>query len=333
MTDVVLGFDVGGTGTRAALASLTPGPPSLTPGPPSLPGRPEPIAYAGRALGLRRGPGGVDGAAVAASVAALAGELLAGRDVRVAAAAVGCAGAADLGDDLREHLPAALDAPVVVVCSDLLTAFLGALDATPGVTLAVGTGVVAVGADLAGEWRRADGWGDVVGDAGGGAWLGRAGLTAALRAHDGRRGGSAALLEELAMAYGEPRTLIRELSGRDDRAGFLAGFAPAVLRRARAGDEVARAIRDEACQHLADTAAAARPRGLADGPVPLATTGALLEHHPEFRAGVLALLEPGYEPRPAAGTACDGALRLAAAGSLPRGAERFGAVCYVREAR
>lgn len=314
MTAVVLGFDIGGTGARAALAPLAGGPP---------------LAHAHRAAGLRRGPHGVDGVATAAVVADLAAEMLTGRDVRVAAAAVGCAGAADLGDDLRAHLPAALDAPVVVVCSDLVTAWLGALGATPGVALAVGTGVVAVGTDLAGEWRRADGWGDLVGDLGGGAWLGRAAVTAALRAHDGRRGGSPALLAE----YGDPGRLIRQLHTRDDRAAVLAGFAPAVLRLAREGDEVAGRIRAEACGHLAEAAAAARPRSLAGTPVPLAITGALLRHHPDFRAELLGLLGTGYRIVPASGTPRDGALALAAAaarGSLPAGVERFGAVRFTR---
>src|SRR5581483_2138299 len=38
-----------------------------------------------------------------------------------------------------------------------------------------------------------DGWGHLLGDAGSGFWIGRRGLDAALRAHDGRRGGSPVL--------------------------------------------------------------------------------------------------------------------------------------------
>jgi N-acetylglucosamine kinase-like BadF-type ATPase len=313
----VLGIDVGGTGMRGALA------------PPGAP----PISRLDHATGLRRGSGGIEGVAPAA--AALAASLLDGRDVGVAAIALGCAGAADLGDDLRVHLPAALwkacGPAVVVIASDMVTAFLGALGGSPGVTLAVGTGAVALGGDLAGEWRRADGRGDLLGDLGGGAWLGRAGMVAALRASDGRRGGSPVLLRELLAAYGDPAPLIRELNGRADRAAVLAAFAPAVLSAARAGDEVAVQIRTEACHHLADAALAARPRALPD-PVSLSVVGGLPDHHDDFRAELVTVLEPGFHLQPAAGSPLDGALILAAraaAETLPPGLDQLG----VREFR
>jgi N-acetylglucosamine kinase-like BadF-type ATPase len=201
-----------------------------------------------------------------------------------------------------------------------VTSFLGALGGEPGVVLAVGTGAVAIGSDLAGQWRRVDGWGHLVGDLGGGAWIGRAGLVAALRAHDGRRHGSPPLLAELRRQYTDPAALIAGLHDRDDCAARLASFAPAVLAAAGAGDPAAAAIQAEACRHLADTAVAARIHG--PGRVAMATVGALLDAHDRFRAGVLAELPADLDVRPAAGTACDGALRLAraaATGELPAG--------------
>jgi N-acetylglucosamine kinase-like BadF-type ATPase len=314
MSDVVIGIDVGGTGLRGALA---------------VAGEPVPIARASHEAGLRRGSGGIEGVVPAA--AALAASLLAASSFpRVAAVAVGCAGAADLGDDLRLHLPAALwevcGPATVVVSSDMVTAFLGALGGSPGVTLSVGTGAVALGGDLSGEWRRADGRGDLLGDLGGGAWLGRAGMIAALRASDGRRGGSRLLLRQLLSAYGDPAVLIRQLNGRTDRAAVLAGFAPAVLEAARSGDGVAAEIRAEACRQLADTAFAARPRGLS-GPVPLAVVGGLPDHHADFRAELVGRLDSGFAIRDAAGTPGDGALRLAAdaaADRLPPGLDHWG---------
>jgi N-acetylglucosamine kinase-like BadF-type ATPase len=309
--EVVLGIDVGGTGLRGALAPAS--------------GEPVPIARAGHAAGLRRGAGGLDGVVPAA--AAIAAELVAGGEHRVRAVALGCAGAADLGDELRVDLPAALrevcGPAIVVVASDMVTAFLGALAGSPGVTLSVGTGAVAFGGDLAGEWRRADGRGDLLGDLGGGAWLGRAGMVAALRASDGRRGGSPLLLRRLLSAYAEPAALIRELNARTDRAAVLAGFAPAVLDAARSGDPVASEIRAEACRHLADTALAARPAGSEN----LAVVGGLPDHHPDFRAQLISALDPGFVVRPAAGTPVDGALRLAtyaAADRLPPGLAHYG---------
>jgi N-acetylglucosamine kinase-like BadF-type ATPase len=322
MSDVVIGIDVGGTGMRGALA---------------VAGEPVPIARASQETGLRRGSGGIEGVVPAA--AALAASLLARVDARVAAVAVGCAGATDLGDDLRVHLPAALwevcGPATIVVSSDMVTAFLGALGGSPGVTLSVGTGAVAVGGDLAGEWRRADGRGDLLGDLGGGAWLGREGMVAALRASDGRRGGSPWLLRELLSAYADPAALIRELNGRTDRAAVLAGFAPTVLAAARAADPAAEHIRAEACRHLADSARAARPRGLPE-PVPLAVVGGLPDHHDDFRTELLAALDPGFAPGPAAGTPGDGALLLAthaAAGTLPPRLDQLGVRQYAGDAQ
>jgi N-acetylglucosamine kinase-like BadF-type ATPase len=318
MSDVVIGIDVGGTGLRGVLAAV---------------GSTVPLARASHETGLRRGSVGIEGVVPAA--AALAASLLSPSASLVRAVAVGCAGASDLGDDLRIRLPAALwevcGPATIVVSSDMVTAFLGALGGSPGVTLSVGTGAVALGGDLAGEWRRADGRGDLLGDLGGGAWLGREGMIAALRASDGRRGGSPWLLRELLLAYADPAALIRELTGRTDRAAILAGFAPTVLAAARAGDPAAVTIRDEAACHLADSALAARPRSLPD-PVPLAVVGGLPDHHDDFRARLVAELDPAFAVGAAAGTPADGALLLAsraAAGTLPPALDQLG----VREFR
>ena len=308
MNAVVLGFDVGGTGARGV------------------------IGHSGdvlaREVPLQRGPSGVDGAATAAVLASLAAGLLGVDPPPVAAVAVGCAGALDLGADLRVHVPPAMaratGAPLIVITSDMVTSFLGGLGGEPGVVLAVGTGAVAVGSDLRGEWRRVDGWGDIVGDVGGGAWIGRAGLTAALRAHDGRPGGSALLRAELLRRFAGPAALVADLHSRTDRAGTLAGFAPVVLAAAADGDPAAVRIRAQACRHLAGTAAAARPPALF--PASTVLTGALFTAHGEFRDSLRAELPGELMVREASGTACDGAVRLAEAaiaGRLPAGVDRW----------
>jgi N-acetylglucosamine kinase-like BadF-type ATPase len=282
VADLVIGFDVGGTGARGILAQITQD-------------GAVPVAHAARATALRKGPRGVDGAATAAVLTTLAAHLLAAhrQGGRTVAVAVGCAGAATFGDDLRAHLPDALaratGARTVLLCSDMITAFFGALAGEPGVVLAVGTGAVAVGSDLAHGWRRVDGWGHVVGDLGGGAWIGRAGLVAALRAYDGRGPASPRLLAELRQRFTDPPTLIRDLYGREDQAAVLASFAPAVL--------------------------AARPPSVPAGiaRMTVAVTGALLDSHDQFRVELIAALADEMDVRPAAGTSCDGALRLAQA--------------------
>src|SRR3954447_25630847 len=128
----------------------------------------------------------------------------------------------------------AVPAPTVLVTNDAVTAHLGALAGEPGVVIVAGTGVIAlaVGED---EVARADGWGTRLGDDGGGYWIGRAGLAAALRAHDGR-GGSPELLARAAARFGAPESRAAAPDGREAasrRAGT--GGREAASRRAGTG--------------------------------------------------------------------------------------------------
>jgi N-acetylglucosamine kinase-like BadF-type ATPase len=204
---------------------------------------------------------------------------------RLETAVVGAAGLAGLGDALRAELPGALGRELgvrrVVLAADAITAYVGALGARPGAVIAAGTGAIAIGTDLTG-WRRADGWGHLLGDCGGGAWIGRAGLEAALRAHDGRRGGSARLLASAEDMFGPPAGLPGRLYPRTDRPAVLASFAPRVGECADGGDPVAVEVLRAAAGHLADSATAVCPA--ADAPV-VGLTGGL------FRMGA-ALLGP-----------------------------------------
>lgn len=181
---------------------------------------------------------------------------------RLDTAVVGAAGLASLGDALRAELPAALARELgvrrVALAADAVTAYVGALGPRPGAVVAAGTGLIAVGTDLTG-WRRADGWGHLLGDCGGGAWIGRAGLEAALRAHDGRDNGSGRLLELAEEMFGPAALLPGRLYPRTDRAAVLASFAPRVAECAD-GDAVAADILRAAARHMADSAAAVCPK-------------------------------------------------------------------------
>ena len=72
----------------------------------------------------------------------------------------------------------------LVVTNDAVTAHLGALGGEPGAVIVAGTGAIALAATPEG-WARADGWGTMLGDDGGGYWIGRRALAMALR--DARR--------------------------------------------------------------------------------------------------------------------------------------------------
>ncbi|OKK03375.1 ATPase [Streptomyces sp. CB03234] len=265
----VLGVDSGGSGLRIALA------PVLRHG-----GADEVGAVVGTEGGVRAaesvvfwepvrtGAGGIDAGHLLERLVPAAEGLLrrAGAD-RLAAVAVGAAGMATLGDELRATLPEALrrslGAGRLALAADAVTAYAGALGQRPGAVVAAGTGLIALGTDLS-RWRRADGWGHLLGDCGSGAWIGRAGLEAAMRAHDGRRGGSAALLERVEAVFGPPATLPGRLYPRADRPAVLASFAPEVARCATGGDPVSAGILALAARHIAEAAAAVCPPG--DGP-------------------------------------------------------------------
>ncbi|MFC5218337.1 N-acetylglucosamine kinase [Streptomyces coerulescens] len=192
------------------------------------------------------------------------------------AVAVGAAGLASLGDGLRAELPSALEREFgirrVALVADAVTAYVGALGARPGAVVAAGTGLIAIGTDLT-SWRRSDGWGHLLGDCGGGAWIGRAGLEAAMRAHDGRPDGSAALLARAEILFGPVRGLPGRLYPRSDRPAVLASFAPEVAGCAD-GDPVAADILRAAARHMADSAAAVCP---ATGEPQVTVTGGLLK--------------------------------------------------------
>ncbi|MFC5823431.1 N-acetylglucosamine kinase [Nonomuraea insulae] len=200
----------------------------------------------------------------------------------------------------------------LAVAGDTVTTHVGALGFRPGVVVAAGTGVITLGTDLDRVWNQSDGWGHLLGDHGSGAWIGRRGLQAALRAHDGRTGGSPALLERLTARFGHPLDLVALVYESASPAHHLASFAPSVADAARAGDPVARGIWDEAGRQLGQTAVAA-----ATGLEPVFSWGGRLFDAADllmkpFQSTVRDLL-PVARFRPPQGTSADGALALARA--------------------
>ncbi|MCT4353819.1 ATPase [Streptomyces sp. Je 1-79] len=298
----VVGVDSGGSGLRIALARASDARAVET-----VTSR-EPV---------RTGPGGIE-------AAHLLGQLLpAVESLRsragagpVVALAVGAAGMATLGEELRAVLPGALAQAVGVrrlaLAADAVTAYAGALGQRPGAVVAGGTGLIALGTDLT-TWRRADGWGHLLGDCGGGAWIGRAGLEAAMRAYDGRRGGSPALLTRAQARFGPAAGLPGALYPRTDRPAVLASFAPDVAGCASEGDPVSARILREAAARVAEAAAAVCP---APGGYEVALTGGLFKLGEPLLVPLRAELAeqlPHARQLSAAGDPLSGALTLAAA--------------------
>lgn len=138
----------------------------------------------------------------------------------------------------------------VAVAHDATTSYLGALGDAPGAVIASGTGVVtlAVGPRSV---ARVDGWGYLLGDAGSGFWIGRAGMDAAMRGFDGR-GRMTPLTERLQRIFPDLEAAYVELQSDDRRVSRIADFAKVVDELAD-DDPVAAEIMDEAAAELSES--------------------------------------------------------------------------------
>ncbi len=153
----------------------------------------------------------------------------------------------------------------LVVADDGVIAYLAVFGYDPGVIVAVGTGLVALGSGPDGA-ARVDGVGSLIGDNGAGWWIGRAGIIAGLSHWDGRSGGSRVLLGALESRYGSASDFPRALAADPSPIARVAAFAEDVALAARAGDQVAAAIWQDAAHYIAAAVTAAAHRsGLRSG--------------------------------------------------------------------
>lgn len=276
---VLLAIDGGGTGCRAVVADA-----------------------AGRVLARAEGgpsniatdPEGARAALMAAAGAALG---QAGAEASGAVAVLGVAGASLPAQ--AAWLAARLPFGRARVVTDAETALVGAHGGADGVAVTLGTGSV-FAVRRAGAFRSIGGWGFVLGDEAGGAWIGRAAMARALQAVDGLEPMTPLLAAILADEGGPHSMVAHSLSAPP--ADF-ARHAPAVV--AAAGQDAAA----DWVLAKADAAIVAAVDALmAEGPLPLCFLGGL---GPVFAAR----LAPRYGAliRPPAGTALDGALAMARA--------------------
>lgn len=135
----------------------------------------------------------------------------------------------------------------IVVEGDLKAAFRAGTDETEGILLIAGTGSIAY-CWFKGKEERVGGWGYLMGDEGGGYWIGKKILQAVSRAADGR--GSATLLTNLVfekLKVSDIGELVTKVYGQDFRVEEL---APLVERATQKGDKVAREILLEVAEEL-----------------------------------------------------------------------------------
>jgi glucosamine kinase len=130
------------------------------------------------------------------------------------------------------------------VISDGFAALLGAHQGAAGAIVIVGTGSVGLRLDDDQRCHQVGGWGPVVGDEGGGSWLGREAVRAALRAiEDGSSDTPflAALREILGGTHERILSWVANATATE-----FAGLAPLLLDHAGTGDPAARRLLEAA---------------------------------------------------------------------------------------
>jgi glucosamine kinase len=198
------------------------------------------------------------------------------------------------GSDHPEHHDRVVEALRVffprgnfIVDTDARIALTGAVGFGAGIVIISGTGSVAFGRNESGGEARAGGWGPTLGDEGSGYAIAREGLSAIVRAHDGR--GEATLMTNLLCdQYGmcDPVDLPRFVYATTTHTDDIARYGKLVIEAARQNDAVALDILDDAGRELGECVlAVARHVGLSDREFPVAYVGGA------FRAGEM-LLEP-----------------------------------------
>ncbi|MFI6820148.1 N-acetylglucosamine kinase [Micromonospora sp. NPDC050187] len=306
-TALVVGADCGGSATRVVVATPD--------------GRIVGRGRAGAGNPVARPP-----ADAAAALVAAVREALAGRDpARVAGAVVALAGRS------------ALDRPAVAACfadawratglncplrtvGDAVVAFAAGTPARSGTVLIAGTGAVAARIVEHSVGHTVDGLGWLLGDEGGGFWLGLEAARLTARALTTGHDRIGPLVDAVSTAVRGAAAPAGDPTGDGFVTAFyalprhrVAGLAPLVLDAVRAGDPDAHRLIEKAADRLAATVHAVAP-----GAEPLVLAGGLLTGPPEIRAALLARLK---RPATIAGDPAEAAAWLAAHDLTPTAAE------------
>ena len=215
-------------------------------------------------------------------------ETLGDRDVRPSAICLGIAGVDRPQDSnaVRGIMHRIGYKTPTVIVNDALVALVAGAGDQPGVVVVAGTGSIAYGRDGSGRAARAGGWGYLLGDEGGGFWIGRAALSAVVRQFDHR--GPATMLTDLVLTQMElstPAEVIHAIYDRGLQRHTIAGIADVVQRATDAGDAVAAEILGRAAGELAAAAASVVTRLKMRGDVfPTILAGGIFKGIPSLAA-------------------------------------------------
>jgi len=235
---------------------------------------------------------------------------------------IGGSGAArpELAAKVRQILAAILLTPIDVV-GDMQIALEAAFDTGPGVIVIAGTGSIAYGRDQQGNTARAGGWGFAIGDEGSAHWIGRAAVSAVLRAADrsaqapeNSTAPGSSLAAALLQAWNVASLPDLARAANAIPPPNFAALFPAV---AASHDDLAMQVLTRAGGELAQVAAIVARRLFPVGEigtVPVAMIGGVFGHAPLVRqvfCSELRRLDPRVEINPQVVEPVEGALRLA----------------------
>jgi N-acetylglucosamine kinase-like BadF-type ATPase len=180
----------------------------------------------------------------------------------------------------------------VLVVNDALVALTAGAGDDPGVVLIAGTGSIAYGRDGTGRAARAGGWGYLLGDEGGGFWIGRAALAAVVRQFDHR--GPATLLTDMVLEHmhlASPTDLIHAIYDRGIQRLAIGSIAAVVQQALEQGDAVAADILRRATTELSSAASAVIQRlEMRGDQFPIILSGSTFRGIPQLVSGVTATL-------------------------------------------
>ena len=217
-------------------------------------------------------------------------ETLGERDIRPDAICLGIAGVDRQRDAqaIKEIMRRIGYKTRTVVVNDALVALVAGAGNQPGVVVVAGTGSIAYGRDAEGRAARAGGWGYLLGDEGGGFWIGRAALSAVVRQFDQR--GPATFLTDLVlkqMQLSTPAELIHAIYDHGLQRHAIASLAGVVQNAMDAGDAVAGEILDRAASELAVAAASVVTRlGMRGDVFPTVLAGGIFKGIPSLAAAL-----------------------------------------------
>jgi N-acetylglucosamine kinase-like BadF-type ATPase len=161
------------------------------------------------------------------------------------------------------------------VDSDARVALTGAVGFEAGIVIVAGTGSVSFGRNTHGAEARSGGWGPTLGDEGSGYAIGRDGLSAVVRAFDGR-GPVTRMTNILCDHFGEchPEDLPKFVYAPSTHADDIAVYCKMVIEAAENGDALARGILEDAGRELARSVVAVATRlGMLETAFPVAYVG------------------------------------------------------------